>query len=96
MTYDDRSRGSIPEFAEEECTLFMMCELKHALSKLNDMKAAGPDKVVIEHLKAMDEETLKIVLNLCNNIYKFSNIPEDILKSTAICNWNRNNPLHLQ
>ena len=38
----------IEEFVKEETPSFIRRELKHALNNLYDMKAAGPDTIVVK------------------------------------------------
>ena len=47
-------------------------------------KAAGPDEVVYEMLKALGDAGVDMLHTLINKIYESGEIPEDMLKSIFI------------
>lgn len=59
-------------------------ELKNAIKLAKNGKATGPDDIPAELLKLIDNENIKIILQLFNNIYKTGHIPTDWLKSVFI------------
>lgn len=80
---DDRNRVSL----NTECRTgppIMYEEVKTAIKCTKDGKAAGPDNFYSEFLKLMDEEQIKWLTTIFNNIYNSGKIPRNWLKSTFI------------
>ena len=59
-------------------------EIRWALHKSKTNKAAGPDEVVTEMLKALGDTGVNILHSLVNKIYDSDEIPNDMLKSVFI------------
>ena len=59
-------------------------ELKHAIKMIKGNKAPGTDRIMTEHIKALDEEAVDILLDLCRQIYDTGTIPEDLRQSLVI------------
>ena len=59
-------------------------EIRWALHKSKKNKAAGPDDVVTEMLKALGDTGVNILHSLVNKIYGSGEIPNDMLKSVLI------------
>ena len=59
-------------------------EIRWALHKSKTNKAAGPDEVVTEMLKALGDTGVNILHSLVNTIYDSGEIPNDMLKSVFI------------
>ena len=57
---------------------------RRALHKSKTSKAAGPDEVVTEMLKALGDTGVNIVHSLVNKIYDSGEIPNEMLKSVFI------------
>ena len=59
-------------------------KIRWALHKSKTNKAAGPDEVVTEMLKALGDTDVNILHSLVNKIYDSGEIPNDMLKSVFI------------
>ena len=59
-------------------------EIRWALHKSKTNKAAGPDEVVTEMLKALGDTGVNILYSLVNKIYDSGEIPNDMLNSVFI------------
>ncbi|NNK27532.1 MAG: RNA-directed DNA polymerase, partial [Flavobacteriaceae bacterium] len=59
-------------------------EILEAIRNMKSRKAAGIDGIVVEHLKAMNEENISIVVKICNDIYNTGNIPKDLKHSIFV------------
>lgn len=46
---------------------FSLCDLKHAIQKLKNCKAAGPDEILNVMLKASNGKTQQLLLNVLNS-----------------------------
>ena len=68
-------------------------EIRWALHKSKTNKAAGPDEVVTEMLKALGDTGVNILHSLVNKIYDSGEIPNDMLKSVSIALPNKPNTL---
>ena len=74
----------------EQCTVsgpaeqFSLEEVRRAIAKARDGKAAGPSGVVAEMLKACEEPGVKWMTNVCNAVVKEGRIPEDWKKSWMV------------
>jgi len=83
--YDDPNRDEAPP--ETNCDWspeLMKEEVVNAIKLIKDGKAAGIDKVQIEHFKALEGDALNIVIDLCQTIYKSGHLPKDLKHSTFI------------
>ena len=47
-------------------------------------KAAGTDNVMIEHLKALDDTMINIVVKICREVYKSGAMPHDLTHAIFI------------
>lgn len=86
---DDRSPVPPIEFSNrnEEGPPITAEEVKHAILKQHNGKAAGPDEVHAEFFKLIaeqDGEGLQKLTQIFNTFYDTSRIPDDWLKSTFI------------
>ena len=59
-------------------------EIKDALRHISNRKAAGSDYIPIELLKAGGEETVKVLTNMCNCVWKKKEWPSDWKKSVYV------------
>eukprot|EP00112_Aurelia_sp_Birch-Aquarium-sp1_P003205 Seg1357.6 transcript_id=Seg1357.6/GoldUCD/mRNA.D3Y31 product="hypothetical protein" protein_id=Seg1357.6/GoldUCD/D3Y31 len=76
--YEDVNRDDPIEIENEDGPELLKTEIRHAIKMIKGGKAPGADKIMIEHMKALDEEAVDIVLNLCKQIYDTGIIPEDL------------------
>ena len=59
-------------------------EVENALKSVKDGKAGGRDEVAVEMLKAMEEQGIERITDLCNIIYNTGNFPRDLKESMFI------------
>ena len=59
-------------------------EIQKALKSMKDEKATGPDELLAEALKALDEHNIEIITSLCNIIYNSGMIPTEMKHSVFI------------
>lgn len=91
------------EVKDSEVLEILKEEIRAALKNSKNGKALGPDQIPIVALKCMNDDTLNILLDLFNTVFKIENIPRQWLLSifcaipkTTIakdCNENRTIPL---
>lgn len=62
----------------------IMRELEHAIRNTENGEGVGPDDILTELVKCIDEETLHTLLNLYNKIYTTGVIPQEWLPSTFV------------
>ena len=82
--YDDENRGDPVELEDTGGPDILIEEVKAAIKHLKNGKAAGIDEIKSEHLKALDEDSLEHITQLCNNIYNTGEIPKDLRHSLFI------------
>ena len=63
----------------------MADEVRAAIAKMKNGKAAGPSGVGVEMLKAAWEERVLWVTDLCNAVVREGRIPDDWRKSLMVC-----------
>ena len=59
-------------------------EVRAAIAKMKRNKTAGPDKIVIEMVTALEDFGIEKVTEVINEIYNTGEIPEDLSKSIFI------------
>ena len=82
--YDDPDRedrediptGSGPDITKDEVI--------YALKVLGSNKAPGIDGITIEQLRALDEESIVTLTDICNSVYKTGYMPADLKHSVFI------------
>ena len=79
---DDRTEHMEIEVGDNEVLKILKTEIKTAIKNSKNGKAMGPDQIPVETLKCMNDETLEILLDLFNQVYKTGHIPEQWLLST--------------
>ena len=82
--YDDPQRRELQLGERERGPGVIKEEVLHAIKYIRSGKAGGSDGVLIEHLKALDDETIDIVVNICQKIYENGHLPEDLKHSNFI------------
>lgn len=63
---------------------FTIEEIRKAVRKMKTGKAAGPDGIPMEYLKAMGEDNTREVLSFINRWYEAEEIPQDILEAQVV------------
>ena len=82
--YSDETRPEPEEFENPEGPEILIDEVKNAIKHLKENKAPGEDGITGEQLKALDEESLKILTDILNDIYNTRIIPNDLKQSVFI------------
>ena len=59
-------------------------EVIYAMKRMKSGKAPGIDDIRIEHLKALDDVGIKILTDLCNDVYNTGSIPEEMKHSIFV------------
>ena len=62
----------------------LISEVRIAMSKMKNNKAAGPDEIVAEMVSALDDFGLQKLTECLNEIYDTGEIPEELSKSIFI------------
>jgi hypothetical protein len=78
--YDDKDR---PDKVEVEVELLegppiLVSEVKYAMKRMKYGKAPGSDDISIEQLKALDDGGIKILTEICNEVYNTGTIPDEM------------------
>ena len=76
--YNDQTRSKPEEFENPEGPEILIEEVKKAIKHLKESKAPGEAGITGEQLKAPDEESLKILTDILNDIYNTGIIPNDL------------------
>ena len=56
----------------------------HALRRMKNRKAPGVDEITTEHLKALDDKGIKVLTEICNDIYFTGYLPEELKHSIFV------------
>ena len=78
---EDERRG---EEEESDKIVFRNEEVREAIMRMKEERAAGPTGVVAEMFKAMGEEGVRRMTDLCNEVVKEGKIPEDWSRSWMV------------
>lgn len=82
LFYDERVDP--PSVETETGPEIIPVEVKAAIFETRDGKAAGPDGIQSEFLKLLDEDSIKFLCKIFNNIYNTGNIPREWLLSEFV------------
>ena len=82
--YSDQTRSKPEEFKTAEGPEILFEEVKEAIKHLKESKAPGEDGITGEQLKVLDEESLKILTDILNDIYNTGVIPNDLKQSAFV------------
>ena len=84
--YNDSDRNEPPLNFKEPLSgpTITKREIEHAMERMKDGKATGPDEISVEVLKSLGDLAIDELHILFNNIYDTGKIPEDICNSIFI------------
>ena len=83
--YNDK-RDDMPTFPITSGEKFLKEEVQRVIKSMKDGKAMGTDKISTEMLRALDEENLDSLTQLCNIIYDSGKIPTGMEQSIFVTN----------
>ena len=79
------NRGGKPEIRKNiDGPKILQSEIRAAVSRMKGNKARGPDGIVIEMIKALDDFGIEKLTIMANEIYDTGKIPQDLSKSIVI------------
>ncbi|KAG1671332.1 Craniofacial development protein 2 [Nymphon striatum] len=81
--YEDE-REPMPQFEITKGENILKDEVEKAIKSMKNGKATGPDHISAETLKALDENNIDILTNLCRVIYNNGQIPPEMKQSIFI------------
>ena len=82
--YEDENRSDSLNSQVGEGLELLKEEIMLAIKDIKTGKAAGTDSVMIEHLKALDDTTINIVVKICQEVYKSGFMPHDLTHAIFI------------
>ena len=74
--YDD-DREPIQQLQASTAQNFLTEKLQHVIHLMKNGKATGPDNILVDALKALSQQNIKTITDLCNIIYNTGYIPTD-------------------
>ena len=81
--YND-DRGEMPSFEVTSGKNIMKEEVELVIKSMKEKKATGPDGLSTEALKALDDQNVDMITDLCNTIYNSGKIPTDLKHSVFV------------
>ena len=81
--YND-DRGEMPSFEVTSGKNIMKEEVELVIKSMKEKKATGPDGLSTEALKALDDQNVDMIIDLCNTIYNSGKIPTDLKHSVFV------------
>ena len=82
--YGDEDRPAEVNIDGDEGPSFMTEEVKYAMKRMKNRKAPGIDDIKIEQLKALDDEGIRILTDICNEVYTTGYLPQDLKHSIFV------------
>ena len=80
---DQLEEDCLPDHTETGPSI-LKSEIRWALQKMRAGKAAGPDGVYTEMLKALGEDGIEVLWNVTNAVYETGKFPKEMLKSIFV------------
>ena len=80
----NEDRREMPSFEVTSGENIMKEEVELVIKSMKDKKAAGPDGLSTETLKALDDQNIDMLTDLCNTIYNSGIIPTDMKHSVFV------------
>ena len=81
--YDD-DREPMPHFEITSGQNILKEEVEKAIPSMKKGKATGSDGISTEMLRALDDQNIDVIINLCNIIYNSGVMPTDLKQSIFI------------
>ena len=82
--YDDQERIEDMKVENIQGPTMLKSEIVHALKRMKNRKAPGIDEINTEQLKALDDNGLNILTEICNDMYRTGHIPEELKHSIFV------------
>ena len=82
--YEDENRSDSVNSQVGEGLELLKEGIMLAIKGIKTGKAAGTDNVMIEHLKALDDTMINIVVKICQEVYKSGVMPHDLTHAIFI------------
>ena len=82
--YKDEDRKEKEEIEELNGPPILETEVKYAIEKLKNGKSPGIDGIRGEELKALDENGINIITEICNEMYESGTMPKDLRHSSFV------------
>ena len=77
-------RGDPPDVSDQNGCTIMKSEIENVIKEMNCGKACGNDDIATEMIKALDDEGIKKITELCNLVYDTGYLPPDMSSSIFV------------
>ena len=74
-------RGDPPDVSNEDSCTIMNSEIENVIKEMKCGKASGNDDIATEMIKALDDEGIKKITELCNLVYDTGHLPPNMSSS---------------
>ena len=82
--YEDEDRPAELIIDGYEGSAFRTEEVKYAMKRMKNRKAPGIDEIKIKQFKALDDEGIRILTDICNEVYSTEYLPHDLKNSIFV------------